>query len=240
MIVLTQNIWGGAPFWPSRRRALARRIAALRPDLVGLQEVHSPDPDGKHSQAHELGSLLDGYEAHFQAARIMSSGHCEGVAILSRHPIGARTAVTLSQDRADRLDRLGPRVVMHARVNAPDGPLDAFVTHLSVSRRARARTLPELLRFVDGDGAVLMGDLNAGPDEPTIAALEGGGWLDAWKATHPPNARGGTWPALAPSRRIDYIFVWHPGRWRVVACEREPLAGSDHRGVSALLEADRS
>src|SRR4051812_48982986 len=28
MIVLTQNIWGGAPSWTGRRGALARRIAA--------------------------------------------------------------------------------------------------------------------------------------------------------------------------------------------------------------------
>ena len=51
VIVLTQNIWGGAPFWNLRRRSLARRISRLRPDIIGLQEVHSPNPEGEMSQA---------------------------------------------------------------------------------------------------------------------------------------------------------------------------------------------
>ena len=240
MVILTQNIWGGAPFWSSRRRALARRIAALRPDLVGLQEVQAPGPHGGHSQAHELCLRLEGYTAEFQPARLSPTGPCEGVALLSRHPIHARSAIALSQDRADRLDRISPRVVLHARVEGPGGPLDVLVTHLSLSRRARARTARELLGLPVGDDVVLLGDLNATPGDPALAALEDGGWLDAWKSSRRPNARGGTWPSLAPCRRIDYIFIRRAGRWRVLGCEREPLAGSDHRGVSARLEWDRS
>src|SRR4051794_36697907 len=70
MIILTQNIWGGAPLWWLRRRSLARRIAHLRPDVVGLQEVHAPDPGGGASQAHELGGLAGGYHAIFAPGRV--------------------------------------------------------------------------------------------------------------------------------------------------------------------------
>src|SRR4051812_1587996 len=48
LIVLTQNIWGGAPLWKFRCRSLARRIARLRPDIIGLQEVHAPDANVAH------------------------------------------------------------------------------------------------------------------------------------------------------------------------------------------------
>ena len=246
MIALTQNIWGGAPFWRSQRRALARRIAAIRPDLVGLQEVHAPDPDGSGSQAHELCGLVGGYEATFAPGRVAPSGRCEGVALLSRHSVHDRSTLTLSQDTGDRLDSYGPRVVLRATLDLPGGPVDASVTHLSISRRARMRTVRELLGFLGrersrspGLGAVLMGDLNAEPGEETVAALEGGGWIDAWTAADGPRSRGGTWPAIAPSRRIDYIFLRPTGAWRVTGCRREPISGSDHRGVVACLELIR-
>jgi len=242
ILVLTQNLWGGAPLWAIRRRALARRIALLRPDIVGLQEVHAPDPGGAGSQAQELCGLVGGYHATFAPGRVTPSGRCEGVAILSRHAIADRAVVALSRDGGDLLDRCGPRVVLRATVDLPDGPVDAVVTHLSISRRARIRTVHELLGFVGlgrsrspGLGAVLMGDLNAPPGEETIAALEGGGWLDAWKSANGPRRRGGTWPAIAPSRRIDYILVRPPAKWRVLGCRREPASGSDHRGVVASL-----
>lgn len=246
MIVLTQNIWGGAPLWNLRRRSLARRIARLRPDIIGLQEVHAPIPDGGMSQAQLLGEHIGGYQTAFAPGRVGPSGRCEGVAILSRHPIGRHSAESLTPDRSDVLDRFGPRVVLHALVESPEGPVDVFVTHLSISRRARTRTIHELLAFTAREqsrssarGAILLGDLNAEPDEPTIAALEGGGgqdgkpWIDAWRAANGPGRRGGTWPAFAPYRRIDYIFLREG--WRVQRCEREPMAGSDHRGIVALI-----
>jgi endonuclease/exonuclease/phosphatase family metal-dependent hydrolase len=247
MLILTQNIWGGAPFWRLRRRSLARRIARLRPDIIGLQEVHAPDGSGSTSQAHELAELAGGYETIFAPGRVAPSGRCEGVAVLTRHTLRESRVRLLSQDRDDYLDRFGPRVVLRALVESPEGPLDLFVTHLSVSRRARARTVPELLAFVSAErarstsrGAVLMGDLNAVPDEAVIPAFEHGGWLDAWKSANVPGAPGGTWPAVAPYRRIDYIFVQPAGAWDLQSCRREPIAGSDHLGVVAQLGASES
>jgi endonuclease/exonuclease/phosphatase family metal-dependent hydrolase len=79
-----------------------------------------------------------------------------------------------------------------------------------------------------------MGDLNAEPDDPTIAALQGG-WLDAWACAHGAGSRGGTWPAIAPYRRIDYVFTQPMDRWAVRACRRVVTA-SDHLGVLAQLD----
>jgi endonuclease/exonuclease/phosphatase family metal-dependent hydrolase len=248
MTVLTQNIWGVAPLWMLRRKALASLIAKIRPDVIGLQEVHAHDPIGADSQAHELAHLTEGYEAIFAPARIEPSGRCEGVAVLSRHPVIDWQASPLTHDSQDALDRFGPRVVLHALVETPDGLVDAFVTHLSLSRQARSRTVPELLAFAtrvrarsSSRGALLMGDLNAKPDEPTIGILEGGdgqsgsGWLDAWRSANGPGVRGATWPAIAPYRRIDYVFVQPTDRWVVDSCWRGAVTGSDHLGVVARL-----
>jgi endonuclease/exonuclease/phosphatase family metal-dependent hydrolase len=202
------------------------------------------------SQAHRLGELAGGYHTVFAPGRVAPSGRCEGVAILSRHPIRDHSVESLSQDRPDLLDRFGPRVVLRALVDPPEGPVDVFVTHLSVSRRARARTIHELVAFAarvrvrsPAIVAVLLGDLNAEPEESIVTSLEtggeqdGGAWLDAWKIANGHTRRGGTWPAIAPYRRLDYIFLQPHGGWQVHHCEREPISGSDHLGVVSRLSA---
>jgi endonuclease/exonuclease/phosphatase family metal-dependent hydrolase len=248
LVVLTQNAWGGGPRWPQRRERLVERIRAIDPDVVGLQEVHAGSTDGAASQAHELAAALGGYDTCFAPARVAPSGACEGVALLCRRDVREHAIEALTLDTRDWLDRAGQRVVLCAVIELPEGPVSVFVTHLSLSRRARSRTVGELLAFAERErarvgsvGAVLMGDFNATPNEPAIAALEGSpewpemAWLDAWAQAHGRDAGGATWPAIAPFRRIDYVFVQPSSTWEVRACDRAPVGGSDHRGVVARL-----
>jgi endonuclease/exonuclease/phosphatase (EEP) superfamily protein YafD len=79
-----------------------------------------------------------------------------------------------------------------------------------------------------------MGDLNATPAEPALAELDGAGWIDAWERTSP-DERGGTWPAVAPFRRLDYVWAQLGEGWQVAECRRLPVAGSDHVGLWARL-----
>jgi endonuclease/exonuclease/phosphatase family metal-dependent hydrolase len=241
--VLTQNAWGGAPLWKRRREHLARAIGELGPDVVGLQEIHASAPADAASQAHELAELA-GYDATFAPARVTASGHCEGVALLVRRGavIGDRTVLELSRDAEDALDGPHPRVALKARLRFPDradAELTAIVTHLSLSKSARARTIVELVAFADaarreGESAVVMGDFNATPDEPALGAFAAGGWVDAWRQHHEA-ARGGTWPAGAPFRRIDYVFARPGTGLRVASSTRTPVSGSDHVGLLVRL-----
>jgi endonuclease/exonuclease/phosphatase family metal-dependent hydrolase len=239
LVVLTQNAWGGAAGWAVRKPTLARAIDLLKPDVVGLQEVHASATSGDGaSQAHELAALLPGYRAHFAAGKQSPDGTREGVALLTRGAVHATSFEKLTLDRADPWDGESQRVVLHARVDGVtlDRPLDLFVTHLSLSRQARGRTVAELLDFVErtrSRDAVLMGDLNATPDEEIITRL-GERWIDAWGSRHP-GRRGGTWPAIAPFKRLDYVFVPREGELVVRTCHRLPYAGSDHLGLVAHL-----
>lgn len=246
LVVLTQNIFGGGPAWEKRKPLLARSIKRLAPDLIGLQEVHAASVRGAKSQAHELAELVGGYHVDFAPGRVAENGACEGVAILCRNEIRERSVEALTLDRSDFLDRAGQRVVLCAMLDLPCGPVDFFVTHLSLSSRSRRRTMRELVGFVERErrrsqsgGAILVGDLNALPAEEAVRMLCEGReacapWLDAWRHCHPA-ARGGTWPAFAPLRRIDYIFAQPLSRWQVTRCARE-LSGADHLGVVATLE----
>ncbi|MEP7121176.1 MAG: hypothetical protein ABJE95_09710 [Byssovorax sp.] len=118
--------------------------------------------------------------------------------------------------------------------------IDVFVTHLPISRRARERTVHEVLTFaeegrkVSGSvGAVMMGDFNAVPRDEPIGAVDAK-WTDAWSAIHPGEA-GATWPSVAPVTRIDYVFAQLGEGWQIVEAERAPFARSDHAGVLARI-----
>jgi endonuclease/exonuclease/phosphatase family metal-dependent hydrolase len=256
LVVLTQNAWGGAPLWERRREALARMIGDQGPDVVGLQEIHAETASGEGSQAHELAERIGGYDAFFAPGRVMASGHAEGVALLVARSWAARdrTVLTLSLDRGDPLEGPHQRVVLRVSIRRGDTGVDVLCTHLSLSQRARARTLGELCAFAarsGSAGSVLMGDFNAPPHEPALRSLAAAGWIDAWHHRRPvdvrgaagaspvpprtPSERGGTWPAVAPFRRIDYVWV-HPGAgWAVTSARRTPVSGSDHVGLLATV-----
>lgn len=247
LVVLTQNAWGGAGAWEARRDLLAKVIAAHRPHVVGLQEVHAPSVSGATSQAHQIAARIGGYDTFFAPGRVRHNGSCEGVAILCRHGVREHAVEALTLDPEDPWDGESQRVVLCAQLDLPVGPVDVFVTHLSLSAKARHRTVRELLAFTARErrrsgsvGAVLMGDLNATPDDPAFGALvsppdEDQAWLDVWSHAHG-DAKGGTWPALFPFRRIDYQLVQPLGGWHVLACQRLRFAGSDHLGVLARLK----
>ena len=242
LVVLTQNVWGGAPLWTRRRARLARCIGDIQPDVVGLQEIHAPTTRGDESQAHEIANEIGGYEVLFAPARVSASGSCEGVALLVRAglEITDRSVWKLSVDATDPLDAPHQRVVLRAAVRR-GVVVDVLVTHLSLSKSARQRTLRELTIFAGEErrasrsaGAVLLGDLNATPTDPSLAELDSNGWVDAWDRANPEGS-GATWPAAVPFRRLDYIWSQLGADWRVVECRRTPIAGSDHVGLWARL-----
>lgn len=243
IVVLTQNAWGGAPLWRRRRERLAGAIADREPDVVGLQEIHAPSTLGDESQAHELADLIGGYDAIYAPGRVTAGGTSEGVALLVRHgrAIVDHMAWKLSLDPRDPLDAPHQRVVLRATLQQRGAVIDVLVTHLSLSRAARERTIGEITVFAAeerrasrSDAAVLLGDLNAAPTEVALARLEGAGWIDAWDVANPEGS-GATWPAAVPFRRLDYIWAQLGPGWTVRECRRTPIAGSDHVGLWARI-----
>lgn len=233
LTVLTQNVWGGFPRWRERSRLLRERIAALQPEVVGLQEVHK---ENGHTQADEIAP--EGYRVFFAAGRKYGEAS-EGIALLVHCDAQAHEPCALTLDPSDRFEGQNQRMVLAVTIERPEGPIDVFVTHLSLSRRARTRTAAELVAFVErvhndshSVASVLCGDLNADPREPAVELLEQQ-WTDAWRAARG-GARGGTWPAMLPFRRLDYVFT--RGAIAVAGCKRVPYSGSDHLGVLARLQ----
>src|SRR2546423_12778266 len=119
MRVLTQNLWVQSGDWNARRALLREGIAALRPDVVGLQEgVKTTDVD---TAAEGLG---DDYAIHHQATGLLGDGNC--AAIGSRWPLVhvEEPDLQLTPRTADF-----PATTLIATIEAPGGPL-IYVNHL--------------------------------------------------------------------------------------------------------------
>ncbi len=263
--VLTANIWARSGPYRRREPRLREQLAELEPDLVALQEVEAGPGDS--NQAEELFGVL-GYHVVYEPREGEYVGD-PGVAVLSAYPVLGHRLLELPHHGPCLAVRVqAPFGAMWFCSAVPMGGWP----HQEIQREDEAVALDVALAELAADDElppVLAGDFDASPDAASIRFLTGRqslrgrstSWIDAW-AVAGNGSPGATWtsenPYVAPfaatvfaepvhSRRIDYVFVGSPFRWRprvvVRSCSvvlTEPRDGppSDHYGVLADLEVD--
>lgn len=203
-------------------------LRALRPDIVGLQEVDDRAArSGGVPQADRLGELLG--MQHAFGGFMDFQGGAYGMGILTRHPIAATRSVPLP-------DGNEPRIALAVDVRLPG---DRLITIVNVHfdwvrddafRYAQAAALATYLDTLTTP-YVLLGDFNDVPESRTLALFRS----RATGAAKPVDDRF-TFSSTEPSREIDFIFyapstTFATGEVRVID---EPVA-SDHRPVLAVL-----
>jgi endonuclease/exonuclease/phosphatase family metal-dependent hydrolase len=229
--ILSYNIHGQAHLFDRRYlERIARVIAEVQPDAVGLQEVHRGGWKARsEDQAETLGKLT-GMAVAF------------GPSITARHAAFGNAVLTAGELRASEVVPLHapgePRTLLSTRIalkGHPVGEISFHVTHLAAwgrwGRSARGQQSAALLEQIRHSRKpfVLVGDLNAVPGAPELEPLMAGEMFqlcgDAVVCTH-----------RVLRRRIDYVFA-DPG-WRTLS-ERVVRSGpSDHWPV--LVELERS
>jgi len=250
--LVTFNILGGRS--PGEEQVdvarFARAVHALDPDVLALQEVDRGQERTQHADLTAVAAGAMGAVDHrFVAALTGTAGatwtaatgdeHPDsaayGVALLSRHPVRSWEVVRLPAmpgrapwfwpgSRLPRLVRDEPRVAVAAAVEGPAGHLTVATTHLSflagwnvVQLRRAVRALRAAPRPL-----VLMGDLNMSAGTARRAS---GLW---------PVPSGPTFPAHAPTRRIDHVLV-DDRRWAGGAGQVVDTGLSDHRALIVEL-----
>ena len=241
--VATLNIRNLADRWFERLPLLLADMAALQPDLFGLQEVVYV-----MQQDRLIGAAGEG---HYAAVRGWAGRPEYGNSLLVRDP--------LTGTDYDRLDIGHTRAAHRVVVVLPNGARLLVVVahqHSPVGEDAiRADQTAAILQWLDDapatDGRIVMGDFNADPDEPSPARMRAAGFRSAFAEANGAEPAV-TWPSglMAPGMDTDgdpacLDYIWVRGAIRVESAQlafdrpdpEDPgLYPSDHLGIAARLE----
>ncbi len=243
--VATLNILNLADRWAERLPLILADMAALQPDVLGLQEVVFV-----MQQDRLIGAAGEG---RYGASRGWAGRPEYGNSLLVREPL-------MGAD-VERMDLGLGRAAHRAQVALPGGhTVLVAVTHLhhavdgAAERDRQAGSLLEWLASAPAtDAVIVMGDFNAGPSEPTYARMTSAGFRSAYAEANGVEPAV-TWPSglQAPAMDTDgdadcLDYIWVRGTVRVESArlafdrphpENGTLYPSDHLGISARLEVD--
>lgn len=188
-------------------RQLARDIAALEADVLGLQEVdRGKIRSGRVDQLRVIAERT-GLTPLFAETR-----HKYGMGLLTRLPVTSARVLELAGRTSPwihdeslwvgwRFKWPDKRECLYALLDTPEGPLAVGVTHLSTVRPVARRQFQIAARgfdeFAPGVPAVLMGDLNLRINH--VAEEIPGTGFDIL-------ARGNASPSWTPIIQIDHIL----------------------------------
>ena len=217
-------------------------MAALQPDLLGMQEVIYP-----MQQDRLIGAAGEG---HYSVVRGWAGRPEYGCSILVREP--------LEPTDETRLDLGLGRQVHRITVTLQGGGRVAFATthlhHPPDAHSERDEQAAGLVAWLDAappaDALIVTGDFNADPREPGYERMRGAGFRSAFveaNGAEPPV----TWPSgiVAPAMDTDgepdcLDYIWLRGAVRAIDCrlafdrpavDDPTLYPSDHLGLSAHL-----
>ncbi len=240
--VATLNLRNVADRWPERLPLLLADMAALQPDLLGLQECVFAI-----GQDRLLGAAGEGHYAIHQGW----AGRPEyGNSLLVRD--------TFESDSPERLDLGYKRSAIRVPVTVPNGTTIAMVVthlhHVSADegiREEQARALVAWLaeRPAPG-GTIVVGDFNAEPVEATYRVMMEAGFRSAHAEANGFEPAV-TWPSgiQAPGMDTDgdpgcLDYIWLTGPLRATSCrltfdrpavDDPTLYPSDHLGLVARV-----
>jgi endonuclease/exonuclease/phosphatase family metal-dependent hydrolase len=240
LLVATLNLRNIADRWPERIPLLLADMAALQPDLIGLQEcVFAVQQD------RILGAAG---ERRYESRRGWAGRPEYGNAVLGKAP--------LELGEGERLDLGRNRSALRVPATpSPGSSLHFVVTHLhhlvpdEAIREEQAIQLTEWLR-PDKGALVVVGDFNAEPEEPAYRVMEEAGFRSAFAEANGEEPHS-TWPSgiQAPGMDTDgepgcLDYIWVRGAITVEdaalafdrpAVDDPTLYPSDHLGLRARI-----
>jgi endonuclease/exonuclease/phosphatase family metal-dependent hydrolase len=245
--VMTVNLRGYRGEWSARRDRLISAMQSEEVDVVLLQEVS--ERGWRPNQAGEIAYLTGYAMAYIPAQRYFPLPSIStGLGVLSRFPISNQLETVITPGSslfsADTHER---RVAQRVELSLDGMSVLIYNTHFPTHAEARLDAAQRLWRQVMQEEAVLVvvgGNFNAPPDEPSIIFLQGRTVLDTLRTeltdswTVAGIGPAATFPATAPTQRVDYIF--YQAEPTVIVQEAKtlgapPTAFSDHLAVVATF-----
>lgn len=243
--VATLNILNLADRWDERLPLILADMAALQPDLLGLQECVFV-----MQQDRLIGAAGEG---RYGIVRGWAGRPEYGNSLLIREPLAA-----VDEGRLDLgLNRAALRAVVSLAGGASVLVTVTHLHHLGPDEGLRDEQARQLLSWLatapPTDAQVVMGDFNADPAEPAVMRMRADGYRSAFAEANGADPAV-TWPSglQAPAMDTDgsaecLDYIWIRGAVRVEsarlafdrpAADDPTLFPSDHLGIEARLAFD--
>ena len=240
--VATLNLRNIADRWPERLPLLLSDMAALQPDLMGLQEcVFAIGQDRL---------LAASGEARYEIHRGWAGRHEYGNSVLVREPI-----VSGSAERKDLgMNRSALRVDVTVAAELSIAMIVTHLHHVPADEDARAEETKALVAWLaerpSPGGVIVVGDFNAEPIEETYRIMVDAGFRSAYAEANG-SEPAVTWPSgiQAPGMDTDgdpgcLDYIWLQGPLHASVCrlafdrpaaEDPTLYPTDHLGLVARV-----
>lgn len=193
---------------------IADWMVRMQPDIIMLNEVEKYTGWGNEDQPERYRAMLQAktgraWYMHFSQEYGQWTSAGKGHVILSVYPFDAvgHTTTTYS----DGLKGAG--AVSQATITVNGRTINLFVAHLDPYDQAmRLTQAREVIRYAEGfaEDRILAGDMNAWPDQTSIAEL-GKTYADSWVVAGAKGQATGIADVAAAGQtkkgRIDYIYV---------------------------------
>lgn len=229
---------------------LATWMARINPDVIMLNEVEKYTSWGNEDQPARFRSLLQSktgrtWYSHWAQEFGNWSSNGKGHLILSRYPIESKSQSTITPSSGLG----GAGAVSQARITVNGRPINLILSHLDpFDQSMRLTQARDVIRWASShsENRIVAGDMNAWPDQSSIAELNRT-YTDGWTAaanTGTATGISGISPFGATKKgRIDYIFYSRGASNLVVLSAQTPdtrdssgVMPSDHRPVVVTFD----
>lgn len=229
----------------NRKSLILERIQKENPDIIGFQEVIAPVMKWLRQNLTEYTVVGCGRGEQFDGEHMVLACRRDIVNVMALHTFWLSPTPEVPGSRFEQ-QSICPRNCCAAMVSIEgmDSPIRVYATHLDhEGEEARRLGLQQVLKQIAEDNrniklpVLLLGDFNAEPDAPEMAALK-----DCGDMTDATANSGITYHGFNSPKdfvKIDYIYM-SP---EFTCTEMHPWTGdvngvylSDHYPVSATLE----
>ncbi|MFO0937517.1 MAG: endonuclease/exonuclease/phosphatase family protein [Gemmataceae bacterium] len=213
-----------------RLQQLAQVIIMTQPDIVCLSEVMTEAGTMPIDQLEFLAKATrlphvafgENYNFGIPGYRIVG-----GNAILSRTPLKPVANISLAGRQPFFVTRNNRRALFAETELHGQTVLVGSLHNDSFNPANNEAQIKQIVDFIGDRPCILAGDFNAKPGSPTMK------YIDDCKHFSGEINGNGTFPASAPTQRIDYVFA--PPTWLYGGTQVLANAASDHRPVISVF-----